>query len=223
MYIFKPDLNILPPAQRNVWNRLGVIPKNFVLYGGTAIALHLGHRSSVDFDFFSHDSFESDRLCHMVSSLGTYEVLQAQEDTLTIVLTDNDPVKISFFGGIKTGRVKSPLETDDKVVLVASLLDLMGHKLKTVLQRVEAKDYIDIACMLKKGFQLEQGLSCVLSLWPFAPVQEIVRTLTYFQEGDFSELSNQDRQILIRACSDVSFESITKYPLNSERISDYCS
>jgi len=49
---FTPRLDILPPSQRRLWDELSAVPEEFVLYGGTAIALHLGHRESVDFDFF---------------------------------------------------------------------------------------------------------------------------------------------------------------------------
>jgi hypothetical protein len=51
---FAPRLEILPPAQRKLWNELSETPREFVLYGGTALALHLGHRHSVDFDFFGN-------------------------------------------------------------------------------------------------------------------------------------------------------------------------
>ena len=50
---FTPRLDILPPPQRRLWDELAAIPPEFVLYGGTAIALHLGHRQSVDFDFLA--------------------------------------------------------------------------------------------------------------------------------------------------------------------------
>ncbi len=219
---FKPHLSILPPAQKKIWNKLTIVPKNFVLYGGTAVALQLGHRSSIDFDFFSSDPFDNDNLCKVLSSLGTYEVIQSQKNTLTLIVTvEHEPVKLSFFGGLENGRINPPLNTDDKIVWVASLEDLLGHKLKVILQRVEAKDYIDIACLLNSGLSLEKGLSCVLTLWPLAPIQEIVRALTYFQEGDFSELSDLNRQILIEACSKISFQNVVKYPLSSQRLSVY--
>lgn len=48
---FQPRLDILPPAQRALWDELGGLPHGFVLYGGTALALRLGHRQSIDFDF----------------------------------------------------------------------------------------------------------------------------------------------------------------------------
>ena len=52
MPFFAPKLDILPTAQRRLWEELKAIPAAFTLYGGTAIALHLGHRQSIDFDFF---------------------------------------------------------------------------------------------------------------------------------------------------------------------------
>jgi hypothetical protein len=53
-------------------------------------------------------------------------------------------VKVSFFGAINIGRVGEPETTEDGAVRVASLLDLGGTKVKTLVQRVEAKDYRDL-------------------------------------------------------------------------------
>jgi len=50
---FGPHMEILPAAQREVWPLLEEFKDDFVLYGGTAIALRVGHRASVDFDLFS--------------------------------------------------------------------------------------------------------------------------------------------------------------------------
>ena len=51
---FKARTDILPQAQQEIWSRLSSVQDlSFVLYGGTAVALHLGHRISVDFDFFN--------------------------------------------------------------------------------------------------------------------------------------------------------------------------
>jgi hypothetical protein len=47
---FAPRLDILPLAQRLLWDAFSAIPAEFTVYGGTAIALHLGHRQSLDFD-----------------------------------------------------------------------------------------------------------------------------------------------------------------------------
>ena len=53
---FAPKLAALPTAQQALWPSLSQVPTGFVLYGGTALALRLGHRQSVDFDYLgSHD------------------------------------------------------------------------------------------------------------------------------------------------------------------------
>lgn len=57
MGLFRPKLDILPAGQRSIWQQLAATPAEFVLYGGTALALRLGHRQSVDFDFFSTRAF----------------------------------------------------------------------------------------------------------------------------------------------------------------------
>jgi len=59
---FEPRLDILPDSQRRLWPELDAIPSDFVLYGGTGLALQLGHRISEDFDFFSSSSFDAERL-----------------------------------------------------------------------------------------------------------------------------------------------------------------
>ena len=59
---FDPRLDVLPESQRRLWTELDAVPSDFVLYGGTGLALHLGHRVSEDFDFFSSLGFEPDRL-----------------------------------------------------------------------------------------------------------------------------------------------------------------
>jgi len=62
MPVFKPALDILPAAQRSLWADLSCVPTDFVLYGGTALALRLAHRISEDFDFFSLQPFAPDDL-----------------------------------------------------------------------------------------------------------------------------------------------------------------
>jgi hypothetical protein len=60
---FKPRLDVLPPEQRRLWPLLQAASHlGFVLYGGTAIALRLGHGVSVDFDFFVSQPLEEARV-----------------------------------------------------------------------------------------------------------------------------------------------------------------
>ncbi len=82
MRVFSPHLAILPDAQRRLWNELHEIPDGFVLHGGTAIALRLGHRQSVDFDFFSAERFDPDVLLSELRFLDHAGVVQKDSNTL---------------------------------------------------------------------------------------------------------------------------------------------
>jgi len=55
---FAPRPDVLAAPQRRLWNEHVAVPKEFVLYDGTALALQLGHRRSLDFDFFGERPFD---------------------------------------------------------------------------------------------------------------------------------------------------------------------
>lgn len=152
----RPRLDILPAAQRRLWPALAPFAKDFVLYGGTAAALHLGHRRSVDFDFFSSRPIVSEDLIARQPRLARGKTVQASPDTWSIVV---DGVSLSFFGGLKTGRVARPVASDDAVLRIADLRDLLARKLFVLQKRVDPKDYLDIAAMLGAGLDLPQGLA----------------------------------------------------------------
>ena len=147
---FKPRMDILPPAQRQLWHELGpAAVLGFVLYGGTAIALRLGHRASVDFDFFSERPLDRESIREVFPFMAQSIVLQDERNALSVLVpcvdAERTHIKVSFFGTIGFGRVREPQMTEDGVLRVASLDDLMATKVKVVLQRAEAKDYRDIA------------------------------------------------------------------------------
>jgi len=93
--------------------------------------------------------------------------------------------------------VGAPTQTDDGVVSVASPLDLLGTKLKAIMQRAEAKDYIDIAQFLRDGSSLSQGLGAARSMYGFAfAPAESLRALTFFNDGDLAKVTNKTREEL---------------------------
>ena len=150
--MFQPRLDILPAAQRRLWDEFGSTPKDFVLYGGTALALRLGHRVSEDFDFFSSQSFAADDLLRWVPYLKGARVDQFQPDTLTCAVDRDGEVKISFFGGLDNlKRVADPDPSPGTGVPVASLIDVAGMKCRVVQVRAAYKDYFDISTLLESG------------------------------------------------------------------------
>ena len=196
-HCLEPKLDVLPSAQREIWASLAPAPLlNFVLYGGTAVTLHLGHRESLDFDFFRHERLDKDQVRTAFAFLRGATILQDMPDTL-VILADmpSGLVKVSFFGGIGFGHVNDPLRTSDGTLLVASLDDLMATKLTATLDRAEAKDYRDIAELISAGVSLSVGLSAFRQMFNGEPAQ-VLRAIGYFKDGDLNTLSQADQQLL---------------------------
>ena len=117
---FRLRLDVLPAAQRRLWPALADVPDTFVLYGGTALALRLAHRASVDFDFCAAEPLDADKLL-AIPFVGDADVLQRQPDTLTLSVRSEPPVKVSLPGALVQARgrewVVLPESTDELLML----------------------------------------------------------------------------------------------------------
>jgi hypothetical protein len=189
-----------------------------VLYGGTAIALRLGHRQSVDFDFFSSANLLTDELPFASEA----EVLQRAPNTLTLSVTRaGAPVKLSFFGGLSIGRVGEPERAADNGLAVASLLDLAATKMKVVQERAESRDYLDVFALLRHGIRLEESLGAAQALYgkPFNPAITL-KALAYFQDGDLSSLPVSVQSALVQSATCVG--RIPDVPRVSDSLASTC-
>ena len=181
--VFIPCLDILPKQQKALWPELSDVPDSFVLYGGTAIALQLGHRESIDFDFFGSESFDPDTLLASLPFLQNCRVIQRQQNTLTAIVNRGSDVLLSFFGLPTIRPVKKPLRTCDNKIKVASLIDLAGMKVSVIQKRAEWKDYTDIAALLDHGISLDLALAAGKAIYgdQFNP-QITLKALAYFDD-----------------------------------------
>jgi Nucleotidyl transferase AbiEii toxin, Type IV TA system len=197
-------VDVLPPAQRAFWEKdLTALPTGWVLYGGTAIALHLGHRQSHDFDFFSSNELDRTALKRSCRLVADAKTLQDEPNTLTLVAeTAGAPIKLSFFGGIDFGRVGDPVRVNN-VARIASRLDLLGTKLATVTQRIESRDYVDIAALLTSGLTINEGVGALLALYgKQASGVQSVKTIAWFKDGNLEQLLPAAvRECLIKAAA----------------------
>jgi hypothetical protein len=203
---FSAHWESLPPAQRELWPLLAPsVEIGLVLYGGTAAALRLGHRTSIDFDFFTEKPLNREELALGFEFLGRSQVIQDQMNTFSVLAPATPAnVKVSFFGEIGIGRVGTPELTPDGAVNVASLLDLLATKLKVMQQRIEAKDYVDVAAILRAGVRLEDGLAAAAALYnPAFQPNEAMKALTWFEGGDLASLSATDKNVLVQAVASV--------------------
>ena len=187
---FDATLDVLPDAQRRLWLELGSTPRDFVLYGGTALALRLSHRPSDDFDFFSNRSFAATDLMGRVPYLKGARIDQFQEDTLTCTVDRGDPVRVSFFGGLADlKRVKDPDTASDNGLQVASLLDIAAMKMSVIQRRAAYKDYFDIDALMSAGIELPEALAAATAVYgrAFNPMVSL-KALSFFADGDLYRL-----------------------------------
>ncbi len=209
-FLTQPRLEILPPAQKEVWKHLHQIPKKFTLYGGTALALYLGHRESIDFDFFSFESFDVDQLQMTLPLLKGAEVLQKEKDTLTCLVNMGEKVQLSFFGLPHLQSVFSPLQVQENQIFIASLLDIGGMKVSVVQKRAEYKDYFDIYSMISQlPISLDAMLSAAKNIYQksFNP-QITLKALSFFNDGDLNRLSETQKNQLINAVLKVNLNQL---------------
>ena len=216
---FSPHLEILPPAQRQLWPELDQVPTEFTLYGGTAIALQLGDRQSLDFDFFGNRAFDPNKLQASIPFLAQAQVAHREKNTLTAILNRGGEVTVSFFGVPNLPRLASPLVSDDNGLKIASLLDLAGTKASVVQLRAEAKDYLDLDTLITKGgISLPMALAAAKALYgiPFNP-QITLKSLSYFDDGDLRTLPEESKMRLVAAARDVDLDHL---PILSQMIRD---
>jgi Nucleotidyl transferase AbiEii toxin, Type IV TA system len=219
--LLAPRLDILPSSQRLLWGELEATPKSFVLYGGTALALRLGHRASEDFDFFATEAFAPEDLLSRIAYLKGAVVVQASENTLVCTVERQGRVQVSFFGGLNLKRIDEPEISSGNRLRVASLLDLAGCKVAVVQQRAAAKDYFDLAALMRAGVSLPTALAAGRAVYGerFDPAITL-RALGSFEEGDLSQIDNATRRELVGAAAVVK---LVELPVLKGKVGLYSS
>lgn len=131
---------------RNVLEKIRLIgiTKQFYLAGGTALALYLGHRESIDLDWFSDQSFSNDDLKKELSTQGFFELDREDKDTILGIL---DRVRISFFR-YNYGLINPPVDFEG--TKIASEQDIAAMKIDAISSRGSKKDFVDIYFLLQK-------------------------------------------------------------------------
>lgn len=207
---FSPRLDILPAAQRRLWDELVAVPREFVLYGGTAVALHLGHRQSVDFAFFGSREFDPAGLAATMPFMEAATITQLAPNTLSGLVNRGGEVKVSFFGLPRLRHLLPPHVAVDNGLQVASLLDLAGTKASVVQQRAEAKDYTDIDAILCTGrIDLATALAAARAIYgaQFNP-QITLKALSYFDDGNLHRLPRATQDRLAKAAREVDLNCL---------------
>ena len=207
---FSPHLEVLPAAQRCLWSEFSAVPDEFVLYGGTAVALHLGHRHSIDFDFFGDRALNLSTFEAGISFLDGAKIVQREKNTLSAVVERGGRVKVSFFGVPNLPRLRQPHVSKDNKLKVASLLDLAGTKASVLQVRAEAKDYIDMDALMTLGkVSLPMALAAAQKLYgPSFNGEITLKALSYFDDGNLHTLQEEMKYRLVTAARKVDLEHL---------------
>ena len=180
---------ILPPDTATTWDAIApIVPETAYLGGGTAIAVHLGHRISRDLDFFFHHaSVNLDELVLKLSEAGPFAVTERAPGTVNGVFS---AIKVQFLHADE-GRPQRLLEAPADVdgLRVAQISDLMAMKLKVVGDRGELRDYFDLMTIEQRtGRTADEGLALFAERfqpeYPQQAINHILLGLGYFDDVD---------------------------------------
>ncbi len=184
----KKDLfySILDAKRKTTLPFLKNFKSEFYLAGGTGLALQIGHRDSIDFDFFSQKPFDAKKLFEKIQKIFKNQKLkkiQEEKDTLTVII--DKKVKLSFFY-YPYNLVKTKIDTE--YFYLASKEDIGCMKLSFIISRAVLRDFVDLYFILQT-----------------VPLQELL----ILSEKKFPEL---DRNLILKSL--VYFEDIVLEPIN---------
>lgn len=171
----------LSPQVEDTGKRLAEVEamQKFYLAGGTALALHIGHRRSVDLDFFSAQPFEADAFLASLQALSGLSVLAKSSQTLHLHISGT---KVSFIG--YSYPLLFPLE-NFRGLAVADVRDIACMKLSALASRGSRRDFVDLYAAAQ-GY----GLPALLDLFrqKFSQVNystiHVQKSLIYFAEAE---------------------------------------
>lgn len=168
--------------------------REFYLVGGTAIALYIGHRRSIDFDLFKPTSFSAKRIISKLDTHHlTYKVTRNVSEQLNLILSD---VKFTFF------EYPFPVQPEflfENYIKIPSLLDLAAMKAYALGRRSKWKDYVDLYFILKDHYSVKQIAQQAELIFGQLFSEKLFRIqLCFFKDIDYAE----EVEYLIQAVSD---------------------
>jgi len=174
---------ILSENQKKLLLFLSIFKKDYFLVGGTAIALHLGHRESIDFDLFTTKNVKRKTIKNILEKENiNYTILHEASDQLHIVI---DGVKFTFFNYPFTIEHKLKFEN---YISIPNLSDLAAMKAYALGGRAKWKDYVDTYFILKQNISLNSISEKAKSIFHEKFNKKLFhQQLSYFDDINYSE------------------------------------
>ena len=147
------------------------------MVGGTALALQLGHRNSVDLDLFGSISATSDEIRSTLSAKHQVNIIK-ESSNINIYVVDGVKVDlVNYSYGWIDNEVR-----DDSIIL-AGVKDIAAMKIAAVIGRGTKKDFIDLFFLLRH-FTLQQILDLYMQKYPDGSMFIAMKSLTYFEDAE---------------------------------------
>ena len=174
---------ILAAEQATLLPLISGFSKTFGLVGGTAIALHLGHRRSIDFDLFTNKTFGSQRILNQIlNSHQVDKILVNRLDELTLIVKG---VKMTFF---RFPYKIAYCEDVSGIIKIPSLLTLAAMKAFALGMRNKWKDYVDLYFIIKDHFSVNEISKEGKRIFGSEFNEKLLRTqLGYFNDINYAE------------------------------------
>ena len=174
---------ILNDKQEELLPLMSQFRREYYLVGGTAIALYLGHRRSIDFDLFKFSTINHKRNLDKISSSPfDYIVTRRVTEQMNLIIND---VKVTFF---QYPFPIEPISVYEKYFRMPSLLQLAAMKAYALGRRSKWKDYVDLYFLLTEHFSIEDVSACATALFGELFSEKLFRSqLCYFDDVDYSE------------------------------------
>lgn len=172
----------LPAKTLEALKTLKNVPElnQFALVGGTALALHWGHRISVDLDFFSPSVFDPDKIISALNNAGKLHI--ADKNHYSVFATFND-VKLDLIKTPYTWFSEPPLIDGFRI---AELDDIAALKMNALYGRGVKKDFYDFYFLLKK-YSLTELTHLFTKKFPNTNPMGLLLSLNYFEDAEQSE------------------------------------
>lgn len=174
---------ILTEEQLKLLPLIRKFKRNCYLVGGTAIALQLAHRRSINFDLFTKSNMNRESLEERIKKYGyKFKVIEQTPQELIFIIGKARITFHQFFYSINAAK------DFEEVIRVPSLLDLAALSALALGDRVKWKDYIDLYFIFKNNISLKQIVKKASSLFAEGFSEKLFREqLSYFEGIDNNE------------------------------------
>lgn len=204
--------NILSDQQLDLLNKLDGFLPNCYMAGGTALALQLGHRTSLDFDFYTRDQAEIEKImANLQENFTELKVERIMKDTLILEV---DGVSFSLF--LYPYNLIKPLISFNKIYL-ASIEDIAAMKMVAISMRGKRRDFVDTYFLLRK-FGLDKIIKLTIKKYPSYQPMVILKGLLYFKDAEEDDVSRKiqifDNNFSWEAVKNTISKEVEKYQIS---------